>query len=80
MISARRSSPALRRRRLSDRTFLLAISVDSGFNFNETDDDIFNCGIGLRYLALPQQDTRVGVDIAHGPEDSAWYIQIGSSW
>lgn len=72
------------RRRLGERwsasIFTGAGYVDSGFDFGETDDDIYNYGIGLRYLALPQQDAWVGVDIARGPEDTAWYIQMGSSW
>lgn len=54
--------------------------VVSGFDFGETDNDIFNYGFGLRYLALPKQDAWVGLDIARGPEDTAWYIQMGSSW
>ena len=36
--------------------------------------------IGGRYLALREQDAWVGIDIARGPEDLAWYIQLGSSW
>jgi hypothetical protein len=72
------------RRRLGERwsasVFTGAGYVDTGFEFGETDDDIFNYGAGLRYLALPEQDAWVGVDLARGPEESAWYIQIGSSW
>jgi hypothetical protein len=46
----------------------------------ETDDAIRTIGIGGRYLALREQDAWVGLDIARGPEDLAFYIQIGSSW
>jgi len=53
---------------------------DSGFDFGGTDDDIATYGFGVRYLVLPQQDAWVGLDIARGPEDTAWYIQMGSSW
>jgi len=46
----------------------------------ETDDDIRTAVIGLRYLALEKQDAWVGIDIAEGPEDTAWYIQMGNAW
>ena len=54
--------------------------VDNGFDFGETDENIATLGFGVRYLILPRQDAWVGLDIAHGPEDTAWYIQMGSSW
>ena len=72
------------RRRLADRWTASIFTglgyVDSGFEFGKTEDDIYNYGIGLRYLAFREQDAWVGVDIAQGPEDTAWYIQVGSSW
>jgi outer membrane protein assembly factor BamA len=72
------------RRRLGDRwsasVFSGAGFVDTGFAFGDTDDDIHAVGIGMRYLAFREQDAWVGVDIARGPEDTAWYIQMGSSW
>jgi hypothetical protein len=72
------------RRRLGERwsasVFTGAGYVDSGFDFGKTDDDIFNYGVGMRYLAVREHDAWVGLDIARGPEDTAWYIQMGSSW
>ena len=72
------------RRRLGDRwsasVFTGAGYVNSGFDFGETEDDIRSFGIGLRYLAFREQDAWVGVDVARGPEETAWYIQMGSSW
>jgi len=46
----------------------------------ETSDNINTLGVGLRYLALKEQDAWVGVDIAGGPENVAWYIQMGNAW
>ena len=72
------------RRQLADRWVVSVFAgrgrIDTGFEFGETGDDIESIGSGVRYLALPQQDAWVGLDIARGPEDTAWYIQMGSSW
>lgn len=72
------------RRQLSDRWVVSVFTgrgkVDTGFDFGETEDDIESYGTGIRYLALPEQDAWVGLDLARGPEDTAWYIQMGSSW
>jgi hypothetical protein len=46
----------------------------------ETRNDIKTVGFGLRYLALKEQDAWVGLDIAEGPEDTVWYIQMGNAW
>ena len=55
-------------------------AVDAKRERIETDDDIDSIGFGLRYLALQEQDAWVGIDIADGPEDTAWYIQMGYVW
>ena len=72
------------RRQLADRWVVSVFTgrgkVDSGFKFGETEDDIESFGTGIRYLALTEQDAWVGLDLARGPEDTAWYIQMGSSW
>jgi hypothetical protein len=46
----------------------------------DTRDDIFSVGAGLRYQALQEQNVWVGLDIAKGPEEYAWYIQVGHPW
>jgi hypothetical protein len=72
------------RRHLGDRwsvsLFAGVGSVKVDEEQTETRDDIRTIGIGTRYLALREQDAWVGLDIASGPEDLAWYIQIGSPW
>ena len=72
------------RRRLGERwsasIFTGTGFVDTGFAFGETDDDIRSVGVGLRYLAFREQDAWVGIDVARGPEETAWYIRMGSSW
>jgi hypothetical protein len=46
----------------------------------DTLDDIFAFGTGLRFQALKEQNVWVGLDIAKGPEEYAWYIQVGHPW
>ena len=46
----------------------------------ETEDDIVSFGAGLRFQALREQNVWVGLDIARGPEEYAWYIQVGHPW
>jgi hypothetical protein len=46
----------------------------------ETGQNIKSVGAGIRFQALAVQDIWVGLDIAKGPEDYAWYIQIGQGW
>lgn len=37
-------------------------------------------GLGFRYLVARRYGFAMGVDIAKGPEDTAFYIQAGSAW
>ena len=47
--------------------------------------DLFNTssrvsqGAGFRYKIARQYGMHVGLDIARGPEDTVWYIQVGSA-
>ena len=41
---------------------------------------VWNAGAGIRFLALRSTGTKVGMDIARGPEDWAFYVNIGYSW
>jgi len=41
---------------------------------------IYAGGIGGRYLFRPQDDLWVGVDLARGPEQGVFYIQVGHAW
>jgi len=72
------------RHRLSDRwmvsVFAGAGFTDIGQDRTETSDTINTIGVGLRFLAVKEQDAWVGIDIAEGPEDVAWYIQMGNAW
>lgn len=56
-----------------------------GLAFPKQDDwantlSAYNFGVGFRYLLARLYGARMGVDIARGPEDWAFYIQFGSSW
>jgi hypothetical protein len=46
----------------------------------DTTQNIKSIGAGVRYQALQDQNVWVGLDIAKGPEEYAWYIQVGHPW
>jgi hypothetical protein len=54
--------------------------VDGDREAFDTVDDIWAGGAGIRYLFMPEQSLWVGIDIAVGPEEEAWYIQVGHAW
>ncbi|MBO9572357.1 MAG: hypothetical protein J7497_09140 [Chitinophagaceae bacterium] len=54
-------------------------AFDSWSDFGST-DLIYSYGTGFRYLLARKFKLRVGVDIARGPEDWAYYIVFGSNW
>ena len=37
-------------------------------------------GAGFRYLLARRLNLSMGIDVARGPEDTAWYIQVGNAW
>ena len=43
-------------------------------------DDIYNYGIGARYKIFEEQNVWVGFDVAQGPEEMNWYLQVGHAW
>ena len=45
-----------------------------------TEDDIRAWGIGGRWLALKEENVWVGLDLARGPEEDAFYIQLTHPW
>lgn len=55
-----------------------------GKAFNDTPKgnsaNIYSRGVGLRYLIASKLGLQMGFDIAKGPEDTAFYIQVGSAW
>jgi hypothetical protein len=54
-------------------------AFDSWSEFNDSDYR-FTAGGGFRYLIARLFKIRMGVDVAHGPEQWAYYIVFGSSW
>jgi hypothetical protein len=46
----------------------------------ETQDRIRAGGVGGRWLFKEDESLWVGLDIARGPEDTYWYIQVGQAW
>ena len=47
---------------------------------NENEGTIVAGGAGFRYLIARLLGLEVGVDVARGPEDTAFYIQVGYAW
>ncbi|MFT5500840.1 MAG: outer membrane protein assembly factor BamA [Woeseiaceae bacterium] len=47
---------------------------------SQSEDDIYGYGVGIRFQALKEQNIWLGVDLAQGPEDKAWYVQMGHAW
>lgn len=37
-------------------------------------------GVGFRYEIARKYGLHMGVDVAHGPDGQAWYVQFGSAW
>jgi len=46
----------------------------------DTEQNITSYGLGARFKIFEAQNVWIGIDIARGPEDTNWYIQIGQSW
>jgi hypothetical protein len=54
--------------------------TDTSAPIFDTENTIRAAGAGLRYKALKAQNVWVGLDFARGPEEDAWYIQVGHPW
>jgi hypothetical protein len=48
--------------------------------FFDNPDNIYNFGVGARYNIFTDHKVWAGIDLARGPEDWAWYIQVGHPW
>lgn len=46
----------------------------------ENPGSIYNFGVGGRYLVFDAHNVWMGIDIARGPDDWNWYIQVGHPW
>jgi hypothetical protein len=46
----------------------------------DTSENVGAYGGGLRYMILREQNAWLGVDLAQGDEDTAWYVQLGHPW
>ena len=46
----------------------------------EDDPDIHSYGAGSRFNIFEDKNVWVGIDVARGPEDWAWYIQVNHPW
>jgi hypothetical protein len=55
-------------------------SVSSNLPAIDTEQSIYNYGLGGRFKIFEAQNVWVGIDIAQGPEDTNWYIQVGHAW
>lgn len=46
----------------------------------DTEENIVTFGGGFRYLIARKFNMHVGIDVARGPEDTAFYLQMGHAW
>ncbi len=46
----------------------------------ETSENMNSYGAGFRYKALQAQNVWIGLDVAQGPEEVAWYFRVGQGW
>lgn len=46
----------------------------------ETSQDMNAYGAGIRFKTLKSQNVWIGLDVAQGPEETAWYFQVGQGW
>ena len=46
----------------------------------KTNSTAWNAGAGFRYLIARELGLRMGIDIARGPEEWAFYVVVGSAW
>jgi hypothetical protein len=46
----------------------------------ESQQHVYAGGAGVRFLFAADLGLWVGADIARGPEDDVWYIQVGHAW
>jgi len=53
-------------------------SVD--FVPTSSDDTVYSRGVGFRYFIARRFGAHAGIDIARGPEDTAFYITFGQAW
>lgn len=50
------------------------------YRIYDNPDSIYNFGFGGKYNVFQEQNVWAGIDIARGPEDWSWYIQVGHPW
>jgi hypothetical protein len=55
-------------------------SVASDEPVIDTEQSIYSYGLGGRYKIFDAQNIWIGLDIAKGPEETNWYIQVGHPW
>lgn len=60
--------------------FLGGGKVSNDLPIIDTDQKIKSYGLGGRYKIFDAQNIWVGIDIARGPEEVNWYIQVGHAW
>ncbi len=62
-------------------THIMPHRLEIAFKPDLSDAEVANSyGSGFRYLIARRYGMTMGIDIARGPEETAWYIQAGSSW
>jgi len=68
---------------VSSRWWLVGFGgAGKAYNHGDRDDSdiVYSKGVGFRYLIAAKLGLQMGLDVASGPDDTAIYIQVGSSW
>lgn len=47
---------------------------------DDNNEIVWNAGSGIRFLASRSMGVKVGMDVARGPEEWAYYFTVGSAW
>jgi hypothetical protein len=67
------------------RRFSLVAFAGTGIAWNDFDrfqseQTIVTGGAGIRYELARRYGLHMGIDVAFGPDDPAFYVQFGSAW
>ena len=49
-------------------------------SYNSEGETVGAGGVGFRYRIARKMGLQAGIDIARGPEDTSFYITVGSAW
>ena len=57
----------------------VGVAADSASDFDDATNRNTR-GLGIRYHTARKLGLWAGIDVAEGPEETYWYLQVGSAW